>query len=78
MKKMSIISYPHVHIQIMNITHAKFEKDRNKIAGGVALTKYPIIASEMAKIDLVKKKGDKDQETMQSSTTPDPVYHMGK
>ena len=24
------------------------------------------------------KKGDKDQESMQSSTTPDPGYHMGK
>ena len=24
------------------------------------------------------KKDDKDQETIQSSTTPDPGYHMGK
>ena len=24
------------------------------------------------------KKGGKDQETIQSSTTPDPGYHMGK
>ena len=24
------------------------------------------------------KKGGKDQETIQSSTTPDPRYHMGK
>ena len=24
------------------------------------------------------KKGDKDQELIQSSTTPDPGYHMGK
>ena len=26
----------------------------------------------------VKKKGDKDQEMIQSSTTLDPGYHMGK
>ena len=25
-----------------------------------------------------KKKGGKDQESIQSSTTPDPGYHMGK
>ena len=25
-----------------------------------------------------RKKGDKNQETIQSSTTPDPGYHMGK
>ena len=25
-----------------------------------------------------RKKGDKDQESIQSSTTPDPGYHMGK
>ena len=24
------------------------------------------------------KKGGKDQESIQSSTTPDPEYHMGK
>ena len=27
---------------------------------------------------LESKKGGKDQETIQSSTTPDPGYHMGK
>ena len=27
---------------------------------------------------LESKKDDKDQETIQSNTTPDPVYHMGK
>ena len=26
----------------------------------------------------IKQKGGKDQETIQSSTTPDPGYHMGK
>ena len=26
----------------------------------------------------ISKKDDKDQETIQSSTTPDPGYHMGK
>ena len=28
--------------------------------------------------DVVSKKDGKDQETIQSSTTPDPGYHMGK
>ena len=27
---------------------------------------------------LISKKGDKDQELIQSSTTADPGYHMGK
>ena len=28
--------------------------------------------------EIIGKKGGKDQETIQSSTTPDPGYHMGK
>ena len=27
---------------------------------------------------MTSKKGGKDQESIQSSTTPDPEYHMGK
>ena len=30
------------------------------------------------KMSLESKKGDKDQESIQSRTTPDPGYHMGK
>ena len=33
----------------MNKTSAKFQRDQNKIVGGVALTKYSLIASEMSK-----------------------------
>ena len=29
-------------------------------------------------MSLESQKGDKDQESIQSSTTPDPGYHMGK
>ena len=31
-----------------------------------------------ARFSLKSKKGGKDQESKQSSTTPDPGYHMGK
>ena len=32
----------------------------------------------MVKTAIQSKKDGKDQETIQSSTTPDPGYHMGK
>ena len=37
-------------------------------------TKEPILTIQL----LESKKDGKDQETIQSSTTPDPGYHMGK
>ena len=37
-------------------------------------TKEPILTIHL----LDSKKDGKDQETIQSSTTPDPGYHMGK
>ena len=46
------MSKQHVHLQNMNKTSAKFQNDQAKIVGGVALTKYPLLASEMPKNDL--------------------------
>ena len=37
-----IISKPHAHLQTMEKTCAKFQKDRYKIVWGVALTRYPL------------------------------------
>ena len=37
-----IISKPHPHLQTMTKTPAKFQKDRHKIVGGVAHTRYPL------------------------------------
>ena len=37
-------------------------------------TKEPILTIQL----LESKKDGKDQETIQSSTTPDPGYHIGK
>ena len=42
---------PHAHLQIMNKTSAKFQKDQTNIVGGVALTKCPHTASRMPKND---------------------------
>ena len=45
------MSKPHAHLQTMNKTYTKFQKGQNKIVGRVALTKYPLIASEMLEND---------------------------
>ena len=34
--------------------------------------------SLMLFVTMQKRKGDKDQDSIQSSTTPDPGYHIGK
>ena len=39
------MSKPRADVMTTNKTSAKFQKDQPKTAGGVALTKYPIIAS---------------------------------
>ena len=39
----------------MNKTFAKFQKNQKNIVGGIALTKYLLIASEMAKMTMVSK-----------------------
>ena len=36
------------------------------------------IQHRQSNLDNQGKKGGKDQETIQSSTTPDPGYHIGK
>ena len=38
------MSKPHASFQAMNKTSSKFQKDQTKIAGGVDLTKYSLIA----------------------------------
>ena len=45
MAKKSIPPKPHVHLQTMTKTHAKFQKDQNKTVREVALIKYTVIAS---------------------------------
>ena len=37
-----VISKCHAHLQSLTKTHVKFQKDWDKIIGGVALTKYPL------------------------------------
>ena len=37
-----VISKCHVHLQSLTKTPVKFQKDWDKIVGGVALTKYPL------------------------------------
>ena len=46
---------PHAILQTMNKIPLNFKKAQNVIVRGVALTKYPIIASEMQKNDFVHK-----------------------
>ena len=43
------MSKPHAHLQTMNKTPTKFQKDQDKMLGGVVLTKYPPIVSDMLK-----------------------------
>ena len=50
-----IMSKPYAHLQTINKTFAKFQKDLNKIVGEVALTKYPLNTS-MTKFTSCKKK----------------------
>ena len=53
------MSKPHAHLQTMNkIYKKKFQNGQDKIVGRVALTKYPLIASEMLKFTSWKKKLD--------------------
>ena len=49
MNKLTSMPKPHAHLQTMYKTPAKFQKDRNEIEGGVALTKYvfPLTSSEV-------------------------------
>ena len=49
------IPKPHELLQAMNKTFARFMKDLNDIVSEVALTKYPLIASEMVKMTKVHK-----------------------
>ena len=51
---------PHELLQTMNKTFARFTKDLNDIVGEVALTKYPLIASEMVKMTKVEKSKKKN------------------
>ena len=44
--KMMTMSKPHAHLQTINKTFAKFQKEWNEIVGGVALTKYSLIDLE--------------------------------
>ena len=44
---------------------------------GKELTDASLVATKFKK-KMLGKKGGKDQELKQSSTTPDPEYHMGK
>ena len=37
-----VISKCHAHLQSLTKTPVKFQKDWDKIVGGVALTKYPL------------------------------------
>ena len=39
---------------------------------------YSVVNKTNTEHYIISKKGGKDQESIQSSTTPDPGYHMGK
>ena len=47
---MIIICKGYAHLRNISKTFAKFQNDRSKIVGEIALTKYQLIASEMAKM----------------------------
>ena len=52
----TIMSIPHAYLQTIYKTPAKFQKDRNNRSKFcVARIKYPLIVSEMAKTDYVRK-----------------------
>ena len=49
------------------------------LVGSLQWMGYPTLGPILVfTVSTQSKKEDKDQETIQSSTTPDPGYHMGK
>ena len=47
-------------------------------SGQSVMNKHKIKTKRQGVFFFQRKRGDKDQELIQSSTTPDPGYHMGK